>query len=286
MDFIREVLKGILVGIANITPGVSGGALAVSMGIYDKIIGAITHIVKDTRRSIIILLPYGIGAVTGVVLLSFAIEFLFMKYPFQTSLTFIGLIMGGVPALLGTLKGKRVGIPGYLTCGVLFAAIMVMTLWGGGIGKTADLSPTPIHIVKLFGIGMIGAATMIIPGVSGTMLLMMMGYYQPIISSINRFLVCFATGEWGDALVECSVLIPFGLGILIGMFLCAKLIEWLLEHHMVLTYCAILGLVFSSPVIILMGVPRTNLGLSGILMGMVCLILSCWGSSWLSKREE
>ena len=81
LNFIKELFKGIIIGIANIIPGVSGGTLAVSMGIYDKIISAVTHLFKKPKESIRTLIPYGIGAVAGIIGLSFIIEWLFLNYP-------------------------------------------------------------------------------------------------------------------------------------------------------------------------------------------------------------
>jgi len=99
MKFIFDILRGCAIGIANIIPGVSGGTLAVSMGIYDKIISSVTGLFRHFKKSIITLLPYGIGMVVGLLGLSFIIEFLFARYPLPTVLLFIGLILGGVPAL-------------------------------------------------------------------------------------------------------------------------------------------------------------------------------------------
>ena len=91
MEFVKDILKGSLVGVANIIPGVSGGTMAVSMGIYDKLITAVTHIFKDFKKSLRILLPIVIGAVLGIGILAFVIKWLFANYPVQTNLLFIGL---------------------------------------------------------------------------------------------------------------------------------------------------------------------------------------------------
>lgn len=95
---IKTFIAGIIIGIANIIPGVSGGTMAVSMGIYDKLIHAVTHLFKEFKKSCLFLLPVLIGAAAAIVILSRVIEFLFDHYPLQTNLLFIGLIVGGLPA--------------------------------------------------------------------------------------------------------------------------------------------------------------------------------------------
>ena len=99
MEYLGEILKGMIIGVANIMPGVSGSALAVSMGIYDKILEAMSQIVSQTKKSLKTLFPYFAGALAGVLGLSFVIEGLFDAWPLQTNFTFIGLILGGVPAV-------------------------------------------------------------------------------------------------------------------------------------------------------------------------------------------
>ena len=107
MKLMKEFFKGVIIGIANIIPGVSGGTMAVSMGIYDKMIYAVNNIRKQFKKSIQFLLPYIIGAVIGIAALSVVIEMLFDRRPLETSLGFIGLIIGGIPILIKKVKNKR-----------------------------------------------------------------------------------------------------------------------------------------------------------------------------------
>lgn len=274
MNYVSELLKGILIGIANIIPGVSGGTMAVSMGIYDTIIHAVTHLHKEPKESCKTLLPYGIGAFAGITGLSFAIEFLFLHYPLQTSLTFIGLILGGLPSILRKVPRKSIPASGYGAFFFMFLLVVGMTMLEGASGAPVDLSASPSQILPLFFIGTVAAATMVIPGVSGSMILMLLGYYQPIIASINRFIVSGATMDVAGVLTECAILVPFGLGVVTGIFLCAKLIELLLSHFQVPTYCAILGLVLSSPIVILAGISPASVTVSSIFSGLVCFAVS------------
>lgn len=285
MNYISNILKGILIGIANIIPGVSGGTIAVSMGIYDKIIHAVTHFFKEPKKSILTLMPYGIGVLVGIVGLSFTIEYLFEYYPLQTSLTFVGLILGGLPSILDRVRGKKIPFGGYLIFLFTFAVVIGMALISGGSAKSVDLSFHLIPVILLFFVGMIAAATMVIPGVSGSMLLMLLGYYQPIIASINHFMIGMATMDISIMLAECAVLVPFGLGIVVGIFACAKLIELLLSRYERMTYCAIIGLVVASPIVILLGVSPAALTLAHMVTGLLCFTLSLVFAIWLSKKD-
>ena len=248
MKFIFDILRGCAIGIANIIPGVSGGTLAVSMGIYDKIISSVTGLFRHFKKSVVTLLPYGIGMAVGLLGLSFIIEFLFARYPLPTVLLFIGLILGGVPALWQRVKGKKIGILGIVLFVVFFALLVLLPFIAGEERTDLVLTPDVVTIIKLFFVGVIASATMVIPGVSGSMILMSLGYYAPILSSITAFVRAVLDLNISAALSECALLVPFGIGILVGIFAIAKLIEFLLARFESYTYCAVLGLVAASPI--------------------------------------
>ncbi len=248
MKFLFDILRGCAIGIANIIPGVSGGTLAVSMGIYDKIINSVTGLFRHFKKSVVTLLPYGIGMVLGLLGLSFIIEFLFARYPLPTILLFIGLIFGGVPALWTRIKGKKIGIPGILLFLIFFVLLTLLPVIAGEERTDLTLTVDVLTLIKLFFVGIIASATMVIPGVSGSMILMSLGYYAPILSSITNFVRAVLDFNISAALAECALLVPFGIGILVGIFAIAKLIEFLLARFETYTYCAVLGLVAASPI--------------------------------------
>ena len=115
MNFLFDIIKGMLIGVANIIPGVSGGTMMVSMGVYEKIIGVVNNLFKDIKKSILTLLPLGIGMFLGVAVFSFIIPWCLEVFPLPTCLCFIGLIIGGVPAIVKPAKeslhneGKSIG---------------------------------------------------------------------------------------------------------------------------------------------------------------------------------
>lgn len=253
MNFIKEILKGALIGVANIIPGVSGGTMAVSMGIYDKIISSITNIFKQFKKSIITLIPFIIGAAVAIVGLSFAIETLFGKYPLQTSMTFIGLILGGLPVILKKMDRKNIKFQNILIFLLFFALIIGLQLLDGE-GTQVILKADLQGVIKLLLIGILASATMVIPGVSGSMILMILGYYMPVISEIKEFILALKEFDKSGILSGISILLPFGIGIVMGVFAIAKIIEVLLKKCKELTYSGILGLVIASPAAILMSI--------------------------------
>ena len=104
---IKNVLKGMVIGIANIIPGVSGGTMMVAMGIYDKLIHCITHLFSEFKKNVLFLAPIAVGMALAIVGSSFTIEKMFESFPFQTSLLFVGLVVGGLPAMWKNVKGKE-----------------------------------------------------------------------------------------------------------------------------------------------------------------------------------
>lgn len=267
MKFIKDILRGVAIGIANIIPGVSGGTMMVSMGIYGEVISAVTGMTKNFIRSIKTLLPYGIGMLSGIVGLSFVIEYLFAEFPLQTACLFIGLIFGGIPMLLPKVAGKRPSVVELLVFAAFFLLIIGMQFLGEGTQKV--LSAGVETALPLLIVGTIAAAAMVIPGVSGSMILMSLGYYTPIIGKINEFVISLVSMDIKSLFDGFLILFPFGIGVITGIFFVAKLIEYLMEHHERMTYFAILGLVVSSPIAVLGGITITHIGILGVLISVV-----------------
>lgn len=288
MTFITDTIKGIFIGIANIIPGVSGGTIALSMGIYDKLIGAVSNFLKDWKKSVITLLPILIGCGIGLVGFTFAIEYLLSEHTFVTCMTFIGLILGGLPILIRQLKeklhkrGGSIGLSDILAFVILFALAIFLPLLDSGEEVLKTLTATPGTMAIMFFIGIIASATMVIPGVSGSLVLMILGYYYGIIESIKTFLESLKAFDVPALTNGFLILFPLGIGILLGIFLIAKLITFLFERYGVQTYCAILGLILSSPFAIFentglfdqLGQLNIMLILAGILLAVVGAVVT------------
>lgn len=247
MNFIFDILKGAVIGVANIIPGVSGGTMMVTMGIYDKLIHAITHLFKEFKKSVITLIPIVIGMGLGIVGLAKVIELMFVKAPIQTNLLFIGLIIGGLPMMAKKVKGSGVKLQYVVGFLALFALVIVLALLDGTVGADADLSFSIGHCIMLVIVGVIAAATMVIPGVSGSMMLMLLGFYEPVIATINSLVGSLTAGDAAGIIAGCGVLIPFGIGVVVGIFIVAGLIEFLLKKCPHMVFWCIIGLIVASP---------------------------------------
>jgi len=264
-------------GIANIIPGVSGGTLALTLGIYEQFIGAISHFFEKFKENIQFLIPIFIGMALAIISMSNIISSSFENYPIPTTLFFIGLVLGGIPMLLGFVKGKKEQkeISSYVIAFLTFALVIILAfseqLFGGGL-KEVNLGNVSIGgYLLLFLVGVIAAATMVIPGVSGSLVLMLLGYYIPVVNTIKDLT------KFNHIFSNCLILGFFGIGVLIGIVLISKLIEYLLKKQEAKTYFGVLGFVLSSvvaiPVSVYNEIGEIPFSLSQVLIGIIFLVL-------------
>ena len=254
MKWFLDVLRGMVIGLANVIPGVSGGTMMVSMGIYDKLIWSINNLLKKFKESFKILFPYLVGMVLAIALGAVGLKAAFEKIPLQTSALFIGLILGSIPIILSQMKGTKVDVICVLLF-ILFAEVVIVPKVIANRGMAVDqaLGTDIGHLLIYFLLGVIAAASMVIPGVSGSMMLMIFGYYKPIVKdTIAATLTEMMHGNFSNLGHALVILLPFALGIVVGILGVAKLISFLLKKCKGYTYCAILGMVAASPVVILM----------------------------------
>lgn len=260
-DKLLYIIKGMFFGIANIIPGVSGGTIAITMGIYEDLISSISGFFKNPKKSILYLLPIGIGACIAILLMSKVISFCLDKFPAPTNLFFIGLIVGGIPLLVNKVKKEKPKPYYFILFLLTFMIIMFMTFSKSG---SANLDLTNITFGKmglLFIIGMVAAGCMVIPGISGSFVLMLLGAYKPIIATIGDIT------NFANLTTNLSILIPFGIGVVVGIIVIAKILEYLFKKFEVPTYYAILGFIVAS--IIALGV-----GLVGVKVSFIEIVLS------------
>ncbi len=249
---LKLILQGMAVGIANIIPGVSGGTMMVAMGLYDKLIHSITHLKSEFKNSLKLLVPIFAGAGLAIVLLSRLFEYLLANHPIPTNFAFCGLIAGSLPFIFKKVQGKKVTVGKAIPFLVFFALVLFMAVLGNTSGADADVSFTVINVLKLLVVGIIAAATMVVPGVSGSMMLMLLGYYDTIIATINDFIDAILAFDMAEIMTAVGILVPFGIGVVIGIFLIAKLIEFIFAKAETHAYFAIIGLIMASPIAILL----------------------------------
>ncbi len=283
LKFILDILRGIVIGVANVIPGVSGGTMMVSMGIYDDIIGSINNLFKKFKKSIITLLPYGIGMLVGIVGFAFAIEWLFEKFPIPTALLFIGLIFGGIPMIWKRVKGKT-DVMAVLLFVLFFALVIGLELLGQKTGVERTLTLSPFGIIAGLLLGCVAAATMIIPGVSGSMVMMILGYYNSIIESVTGIVTALKDFDVKSVLSFAGALIPFIIGVVVGIFGVAKLIRYLLDKHESKTYAAILGLIAASPYPVFAHSGVTAVSPAAVIFGIVTFAAGFFAAFKLGKE--
>ena len=261
MKWLLDVLRGVVIGLANVIPGVSGGTMMVSMGIYDKLIYSINNLFRKFAECIRVVLPYLIGLLAGIILGSVVLNVAFENYPLPTNTLFIGLILGSLPIIMKQIRGVRINAACVLIF-LLFAAVVIVpkaiangTLVGENVnGGSRALPVDVLHIILYIALGCMASASMVIPGISGSMMLKIFGYYEPIVTQTlgGTFKDAIPSGNWALVGHNLGILLPYVIGLVIGIFGVAKLIEFLLKKWKVYTYCGILGMVAASPAVILM----------------------------------
>ena len=272
MQLLNQILRGAVIGVANIIPGVSGGTMMVSMGVYDTLIHCITHLFSEFKQSVKTLLPYAIGMLVGIVALASVLKFLFANYALPTSTAFIGLILGGLNPLLRKINKKKLNWVSLAVFVLFFAGIIALALTGD-VSNPESLTLDMGQVIILVVMGAVAAATMIIPGVSGSMVLMLLGYYTPVLNAVDTLKNAVLGLDFAAMGGPVLMLAPFCVGVVLGIFGVAKLIEWLLSRFPTQTYCAVLGLVVASPVAILLRTDMTGVSWLMILISLVTFAL-------------
>ena len=282
-------IKGFIMGIANIIPGVSGGTLALIMGIYEDFINAISHFFSNFKKNILFLLPVFLGMGVAIVSMSNVISFSYKHVPIATTLFFVGLVLGGIPLLTNKLKkssGNKKSFINYLVFIMTFSLVIFMALADTifkGLGDVSFNNLGVIKVVLLFLVGVIAAGTMVIPGVSGSLVLMLLGYYYPIINTIKDLI------HFKDLFNNCLVLGIFGIGILVGIVLISKLFEYLFKRQETKTYFGVLGFIYASIIAIpYSALHQLNLSFHyyEIIIGIVLLVLGIVISYYLGDKKD
>lgn len=238
MKFINLLIKGIFVGVANVIPGVSGGTIAVVLRIFDEMIEAINNFHKNFKKYASFLIPLGIGACIGILLFSKLVEYCLTKYSIPTNLFFIGLVTGSIPLIYKKASTKKIR-PIYFGISLIsFLIVAGISLLKEPTNLDSVIVVNTSLMVKLFIGGIIASAAMVIPGISGSFVMMLLGMYTTVISAVSSINTDFVN--------SLKILIPAGIGIIIGILLISKVIEILIAKVFSITYFSILGLIFGS----------------------------------------
>ncbi len=225
------IFKGFIIGSSMSVPGVSGGTMAILLGIYDKLIGAISNFLKDIRTNTIFLMKFCLGAGIGIGSLAFAIKWLLEKFPLPVSFFFLGAVIGGIPALYKKTKESPIKLTSVLY--FLLGLGIVISIGFIPVGNFEISSGSGIaHYGMLLVTGIIVALALVLPGISTSHMLLVLGMYDAMLLAITKFDIVYI-----GILGTCT---------LIGIFLITKPIEWTLNKFPHQTYCMIIGFVLGS----------------------------------------
>lgn len=264
-------IKGVVLGVAFVIPGVSGGTLAVLMGIYEELIEAASNFYKsiaDFKKYIMYLLPIGLGVVFSVAVFAKLIKFGLDKAPIITILIFLGMIIGGIPALVRNVKGTKTNLKDMTLMLVGLIIVISMLIFHKSNSNVVLTNMSIGGYITLFLVGAIAAVTMVVPGISGSFTLMLIGYYEPILNLVNDIT---SFKNLGPNLI---LIFTFMLGVFIGIIFISKIIEWCLKHYKRETYYAIIGFVLSSIISVIYEVSKFPFNLTHLIIGIVLMVIN------------
>jgi len=254
------ILKGIIIGIGKIIPGVSGSMLAISLGIYQKLIDSINNFFKDPKYNLKFLFKFGLGVVIAIIFFSNIVLECLNKFYLITIFFFIGLIIGNIENIKQKIDKKN----NY----IVVISFIIVTIFGLiNINNEINITSPLLSALFFALIGLIDALTMVIPGLSGTATLMMIGGYKPLMELFSNLF------DFSNIINNISLLIPYIIGLSIGIILTVKLVNYLFNNFKSKTYSGILG--FSLSTIVLMGIKcfKSDYSILTLIMGLVILVI-------------
>lgn len=228
---IQELIKGIIIGIAKIIPGLSGAVLMISFNLYDRAIQAITHFLDNPKKNFFFLLNLGVGVVLGIVLFSKVISFFLTHYYLYTTMLFLGLIIGGLPIIKTKISNQK---SLYILSIISFIIMGFLTLSSPSNHYT--LKNNIIDILIFFSAGILEAIGTVLPGISSTALLMLIGVYDNYIAILGNALNITMLGE------TLYFILPFSIGLLLGIIIISLLVNFLFRSYQEQTFAIILGI--------------------------------------------
>jgi len=282
---IKNLLNGLAFGITETVPGVSGGTIAIILGFYDELIGAINNFRKDPKKYLKILIPMLIGVIIGVVAFSSIMYWLLSTHPLPTMTFFIGLIIGIIPIIFSKVKepGKKLQSGGVALIGAPILLLVVIA----GLSEANVADPAQLiaeinapYMLFILIAGIIAAAALVIPGISGSFILLLIGIYPLATYSVSSVRGLITDPGSVHLLDIVKVLGPLAIGVIIGGLLMCRVIEGLLKRHYTTAYSIILGLLIGSIYFLLR---RQILELSGIQVSTVVVaVITCAAGCVLS----
>lgn len=257
-------LKGMLIGGTMLVPGVSGGTMAMLLGIYSRLISAVSSFRKDKKGNLLFLLVFALGGILGMLIFARPILFLIEKFPMPMLYFFLGAVAGGIPLIFKEAKLQKItlGAVGYVVLGALIMGVFALI---PGESLAVPEGGGAFRLLLLVAAGFLAAIALVLPGLSVSYFLLLLGLYDATMEAI--------------ASLRFSFLIPMGVGIILGIILTTKTLERAMEAHPKPTYLIILGFVLASAAEIFPGIP--SLGMLPICL--VTVVLGFSGVYFLAK---
>lgn len=280
MKHILNFIAGLFIGAGLILPGVSGGVLAIVLGVYEDIIYAISNIFKEPKKQMIFLLPFGLGLVISMIIFGNILEYLFTNYEFVTKYAFMGLILGSLPILFdkltenGKVNFKATPFVIALIIGLSLYLLDKYILLESTVSLNGDLNS---YIILFIG-GLFYAMGKVVPGISSSFLLMILGIYEYVLGIIAN--------PFGIGLADVWNVIALGSGLLIGLVVLVKVVEKLLDKHFISLYSAVIGFILGSIVIIYPGFTISVEQLIAIILFIVMFAISYAFSNYKKSHNN
>ena len=267
--FIKWIVSGMVVGVADVIPGVSGGTMAVILGVFERLMSAISDFFKDIKGNLTFLFFFALGAGTGILLFSKLVKYALKNFPMITSFFFLGLILGSLPMMYKKCVSQKRSFSGLASFFVALLLMMVIVLWLPQADNSILIDARSVWgFLRLFLCSILAAAAMIIPGISGSFVLLLLGCYQTVISAV--------------AALDVITLIPVALGCALGIIACAKILDKLFHAYPSQTYYALFGLILGSLFALYPGFSWDMNGLFSVIALAAAFLLALW----FSKMEK
>lgn len=261
------VLKGLIVGGTMLVPGVSGGSMAMILGIYTKLVHAVSSFMKNIKENFLFLALFCVGGGVGILTFAKPILYLIETYPMPMTYFFLGAVAASIPLILNEARVKTFSWK--VVVYVIIGIIVVMMFSTGTKETFQPAAAGGVTSFLLLGVaGFIAAIALILPGISVSYILLIMGLYDPTIKAISEFYMPF--------------LIPLGIGLVLGILLTTKLLEYVMTKFPEATYLIILGFILGSMAAVFPGVPQ---GLT-IILCIVTFALGFGAIYFLSLNER
>ena len=289
---ILDLLKGIPIGIANVIPGFSGGTMAVILNVYERLIAALSDFLHHPFKVIKDIWALFLGVIIGVIIAIKLIVLFLVNFPIPTTLFFVGLVIGSIPNILSKANQGKVKAMDIIVFFVCVLVIIVFSFIKEGTPSKVDYD-FKIALLVFF-LSVIAAAAMVIPGVSGSLILLALGYYDFIWKDlVGTFVNAVISLDLAGSVNGFLLILPFIIGVIVGIVLISKLIKLLIGKYPQTVYYAIFGLLVASPFAIIYGMYREyrleiieNSNFWGWAIGIISITVSAYLVNYLSKFDN